>query len=76
MLISNHQVRHVLGPRVILQAPGYDNSKCKLCVVHQPGGLNRFEISLHDAFIEYLDLNTLHGGRLQQAMHGGTSLFR
>ncbi|OAX41737.1 hypothetical protein K503DRAFT_797730 [Rhizopogon vinicolor AM-OR11-026] len=47
------RVKHLLGPDVILQTPGYGSSECVIGVTY-PG--HRFKVLLHDAFIEYLDV--------------------
>jgi len=57
MLINNRQLKHLLGPDVILQTPGYGSSECVIGVTY-PGEINQFKVLLHDAFIEYLDVST------------------
>lgn len=48
-------MKHFLGPDVILQTPGYGSSECVIDITY-PGNLNLFEVLLHDAFVEYLDV--------------------
>ena len=58
VLISNYQVRHLLGPNVIFQTPGYGCSECFIGVTYHQEDLNRFKVLLDDAFIEYLDVTS------------------
>ncbi|KAG2145880.1 GH3 auxin-responsive promoter [Suillus clintonianus] len=51
------KVKHILGPDVILQTPGYGTSECIIGATYQPGDLNRFKVSMSEAFIEYLDVD-------------------
>ncbi|KAG2130869.1 GH3 auxin-responsive promoter [Suillus clintonianus] len=51
------KVKHILGPDVILQTPGYGCSECVIGATYQSGDLNRFKVLLIDAFIEYLDVD-------------------
>ncbi|KAG1749294.1 GH3 auxin-responsive promoter [Suillus lakei] len=51
------KVKHILGPDVTMQTPGYGCSECVIGATYQPGDLNRFKVLLADAFIEYLDMD-------------------
>ncbi|KAG1733279.1 GH3 auxin-responsive promoter [Suillus lakei] len=56
--IAVPKVKDILGPDVVLHTPGMGGSECFAGAAYQFGDLNRFKITLDDAFIEYLDVTS------------------